>query len=109
MAAIQFMGGMFLPISFLAFAIVFTRDRKLRFKILWAALAVVISLPIGAAALFVPTDYMTYNPEFGEHAPMFPSDPIPLVVGWLVAVFVWLIGSGLALVGVMPFTSDHPN
>jgi hypothetical protein len=99
---------MFLPPAFLAAALIFARHRKLWIRIVWTGLAVLSSLPIGIAAVFLPTEYMTFDPRY-EHSPGIGVAAIPLMLGWVVAILVWFSGSALAVVGRMPISSRRSN
>jgi hypothetical protein len=86
-----------LPPLFLMAAVVFTRRLRLRFRIIWSGLAVLISIPIGILAIFGPMLWLTYDPN-REPNPGIGIAATPLLLGWFVAVLFWLLGSALALV-----------
>lgn len=93
MADATFLLPIFLPPLVLLASFVLSRGYRLRFRVIWTGLAVLLSLPLGTIAILEVIIWTT------DHAsPGVGVAAVPLFWGWLVALILWFIGSVYALI-----------
>ncbi len=76
-----------------------TRNRKLAYRIIFVAIAILVSLPVGAAliaTLIGLLDGWTFIFDAG-HNPGIGIAFLPLIMSWFVCVLLWFIATVFAL------------
>ena len=80
------------PLMLLA-SFVLTKDCRLRLRIIRTGLAVLLSLPLGIVAVFESIFWIFHHASAGVGVAA-----LPVVLGWLAAMLLWVLGCVYALV-----------